>query len=231
MLTVCTSSTSPDYTTLQRLKEELNITDTKDHELLERLITGASQWAEQYTGRTFGLEIYQETVGGFGRRNLMLSRYPIRSVLRLFNTTSTETATELLSSEYRVQDAEAGFLSRDQGWKWNVAGASGPSGFGPGLNPLDPDPSFGEQEPWLVEYSAGYVGPLGKNSTEDGTTSTAQSLPRTIEQAVIFKAREWFLQSKRDPSVLSRKVGDLAVTYRSDGKGPAEMLLDSYRRF
>lgn len=233
MLTVCTSSTSSALTTLQAVKEDLGIVDTKDDELFNALIARASVWAESYTGRAFGLQVYQETVAGFGRRNLMLSRYPIRTVFRMFDATDTGSATELKSSDFRMEDAEAGFLSRDRGWRWNVAGAGpGPAGFGAGLNPLDPDPAFGEQRPWLVEYSAGYVGPAGKVSTADGSTSTGRTLPHDVEQAVLLKAKEWFLRRQTDPTVASRKIGDLAVAYRSaqEGRDMAEMLLEPYRR-
>jgi hypothetical protein len=217
----------------QALKEELEIVDTKDDELLRRIISAASGWAERYTGRVFGLQVYQETVAGFGRRNLMLSRYPIRTVFRLFDSTSTSTATELNSSDYRIEDGESGLLSRDRGWGWDVVGAGqGPGGFGAGLNPRDPNASYGERKPWLVDYSAGYVPPAGKVSTDDGSTSTGRTLPHEVEQAVLLKAKEWFLRRKVDPGVSSRKIGDLSVSYRSIQEGPdlAEIFLMPYRR-
>ena len=51
-------------------------------------------------------------------------------------------AFEKAAEKYRVEHPEAGFLSRDQGWAWDVAGAGrGPAGFGVGIQPLDPDAS------------------------------------------------------------------------------------------
>ncbi len=233
MLTVCTSSTTDQLTGLATVKEELGIVDTKDDELLNRLIRSASAWAESVVGRPLLLQTYQETVAGKGGRNLALSRYPIRRVLRLFDATGTSGASELLSSQYRVEDEDAGLLSRDAGWSWNVAGAGvGPAGYGAGIQPTDPDASFGDRQPWLAEYSAGFVGPGGTTSTGDGSTSTGRTLPWDVEQAVILRAKRLFLRAQLDPGVESRRIGDLAVTYRSAQAGPEPeaLLLEPYRR-
>ena len=56
-------------------------------------------------------QIYQETVAGHGSPRLMLSRTPVLGVQRLFDGTDTGTATEYCSTDYRIEDAEAGFLT------------------------------------------------------------------------------------------------------------------------
>lgn len=233
MLTVCSSSTSDKLTTLMTLKDELGIVDTKDDENLTDLIRRASGWAESYVGYPVLAQVYQETVAGFGSRHLMLSRTPIISVFRLYDSTDTGAATEVKSSEYRIEHPEAGFLSRDQGWAWNAAGAGrGPAGFGVGIQPADPDASFGERRQYLVDYAAGWIPPDGTTSTAYGTTSTDRTLPRDFEDAVILRVKERFRTKDANPAVASKRVGDLQITYRSEAEGPsqAERLLAPYRR-
>jgi hypothetical protein len=87
---------------------------------------------------------------------------------------------------------------------------------------------------WLVEYQAGYVFPE-TSSTEYGTTSTGQTLPDDIVDAVLSRSRE-IVQG--DANVLSKKVGDLQLTYGARGlardgtnvRSEFEETLSKYRR-
>lgn len=217
MLTVCSSSTADELTTRANLKDELGLTDNAHDALLDRLITRASEWAADQLGVFPLRQVYSETVAGYGRRHLMLSRYPIRSVTRVYSGTDTGTATEIKSTEYRRADDDAGLLARDQGWAWTARSA----------DLLTAIPLAGmEEHRYLVDYEAGWT--LGTTSTLGGTTSTGRTLPRAVEQAVLLKARSWFLRRQADPSIKSQSIGDLSITYRDEGgqlEDEAEALL------
>ena len=98
--------------------------------------------------------------------------------------------------------------------------------------------SGSEERPWLADYRAGwtYAGlDTGSPnwSTEKGTTSTGQrTLPGDVEEAVIQKVSRVY--SGTD-DIVSEKIGDLAVNYRSQGTDAAgttaEKILGRYRRF
>ena len=220
MLTVCASSTDPYLASTGAVKDELRTTSTADDARLSDLILRASAWAEQYVGYPLGLGSYQESLPSYGGLRLSLERTPVRKVFRLFDATDTGSASEFTSTEYRLEDPEAGFISRDEGFRWTggVTYALEPA-YAPGS----------ELAPWLCDYAAGYT-LAGTTSTDfGGTTSTGRTLPHDIEQAVAIKAAEWF---RGDDGVASKRVGDLQVSYKSDpGQlGRAERLLAPYRR-
>lgn len=231
MLNTCIASTDVDLTTTSRVKEVLfgNTTSTVEDALLSNAIRVASRWAETIVGYPLTVQTYQESVSGYGRRKLMLSRTPIRSVDRLFDSTDTGTAAEFLTSEFRVQSREAGFLSRDEGWYWSV----------PVEADLSARPSVDQEyEPFMADYTAGwtYAGLATSSdnySTQAGTTSTGRTLPEDIEQAVILKAIAIY---EGTDDVVGEQLGDLRVTYRTaaaaDQMRPSqyEILLDPYRR-
>lgn len=222
MLNVCATSSSEDLTSRANLKDELGLTDNADDAMLDRLITRASGWAVDQLGYYPFRQAYSETVAAYGRRHLMLSRVPIRHVARVYAGTDTGTATEIKSTEYRRADDEAGLLSRDNGWAWSARSVESLTDI--------PVPGM-ETATYLVDYEAGWT--LGTTSTVGGTTSTWRTLPQAVEQAVLLKARSWYLRRKGDPSVKSQSIGDLSVTYREEGgqmDDEAEALLGPYRR-
>lgn len=230
MLEVMTPSTDESLTTTAAVKELLGTTSAADDALISSLVTRMSKRAESYVGYPLSVAAYRETVAGYGSRRLMLARTPVRAVTRVYTGTDTGTATQVLTSEFRL-DREAGFLDRDLGWEWRVPLAPKPFAFG-----LEDAPLAGqEEETYLVEYVAGYTRDgidTGSAlwSTEKGTTSTGRTLPQDIEDAVIAKVAN--VQSGSD-DVKSRSVGDLSVTYRGDDMGLVDRAfasLDAYRR-
>ncbi|MFQ5831068.1 MAG: phage head-tail connector protein [Candidatus Methylomirabilia bacterium] len=231
MLVTCASSTAFDLTRLATVKAELGLTDNAEDQLLSDLITRASDWANTYVGYPFQAQVYMETLAGFGGRHLRLSRTPIRQVMRLFDSTATCQATELLSSDFRVEDAEAGLLSRDKGFEWSQVERTSAGTFALGLT--SHLPARMEKKPWLVEYEAGFVGPEGTLSTKGCSTSTGRTLPEMVEGAVVQKVKEWWLNRRTDPRIDSQRIGDLQIQYRSKGPGPgsAEAVLEPWRRF
>lgn len=235
MLSVGVKSTDTELTTTGALKQRLfgtTVGRTSEDAVLNAMIKAASRWAETYVGYPLTLQTYEETVASFGTRRLMLGRYPVRS-LRLFESTEDD-ALEITSTQARL-DREAAILERDDGWPWTA----------PTELELEERPVPGEEtQPWFARYQAGYVhGGLSTESahysTQNGTTDTGRTLPEDIEEAVLVKCRSIYEQSvEGHGATLSETLGDLSVTYRSDGGDRAsgqagafeELLLEPYRR-
>jgi hypothetical protein len=212
MLTVLATATSDALTTLENAKEFLGVTDSKDDQFIDRLILRASRRITTYLGRPLVLQTYQTLLPSQGSVNLLLPRYPIQTVLRLFDSSDTGSAQAV--TQYRV-DREAGLLNRDAGWSWTVQ--------------LDahavtdlPTPG-GEYRTWLVEWSAGYIGPNGTSSTGHGNTSTGSTLPEDLEEACLELIKDRYLARSRSDAVQSEKVGDVSVTYRDGGSQQVPM--------
>jgi hypothetical protein len=233
MLQVCTSASSTDgaLTTTANLRLLLGeAASTSTNEVYyQSLIVRASRWLEQRLGYPPLAQTYLETVPAYGGQNLMLSRTPIRTVLRFFDSTSTDSATEYCSTDYRLEDADAGFLSRDAGFSW-TAGERYYLGKTIVAN--------SELKPWMVEYIAGWqavdTATTGANYSTAGVygaTSTVRDFPEDLEQAVLLKAAE-FARPVPASGVQSESVGDLSRTYFGKGnyRSEAEDLLAPYRR-
>lgn len=202
-LSVCVSASSTEEKLARTsdLRAFMGSTSTARDVAHALAIKAASRWVENKIGQPLLAAVYLEKVAGFGGRTLMLSRTPILNVFRFFDSTSTDTATQILSSEFRV-DAERGMLSRDAGFAWDAALQQD---LVANIIPSEP------KKPWMVEYSAGYFFP-GSSSTEYGTTSTGQiTLPDNIHTAVLMKAARLF---ERTGNIQSEAVGDFRTSYK-----------------
>ena len=222
MLNVCVSATSTDgaLTTTAYLRRLLGATSTADDTAQQDAVVAASRWAETYVGYPLLTQVYSETLAGYAAQELMVSRTPIRARLRLFDSTDTGEATEYCSTDYRIEDAEAGFLGRDAGFGWTAQSAAH---LGRYVVPGS------ELRPWYFEYQAGYIYPE-TTSTSYGTSDTGRSLPEDIERAVALKAAEMY---EGQEGIASKGIGDLSISYTSErigAAGPAERLLAPYRR-
>jgi hypothetical protein len=229
-LTVSATSTDDVYTTTAYVKALMGTTSTANDATLSAMIRAASRWADNYLGYPLALASYEETVAGYDRRRLMLQRTPLRSVDGFYYGTDSGTNTQLLTSEFRVDSREGGFLSRDEGFEWTV----------PTESELTMRPRVGQEfKPWLIQYAAGWTyGGLTTDSphwsTEAGSTSTGRTLPEDIEHAVALRARELY---EGNEDVTMEMLGDLQVHYRSAARDPEvakqtayEAILDPYRR-
>lgn len=237
-LHTCVASTDVDLTTTGRVRSLLlgaTATSTGMDATISLAIRSASRWAESYLGYPVSVQSYQETRAGSGRRLMVLSRTPLRAVARLCDDTDTGSGTVLASSEFRLEDREAGFLSRDMGWGWTVPLMAPDMMM---FAPLSLTPLAGQEyKPWLVDYVAGWtlagVEATSDNySTVNGTTSTGRTLPEDIEEAVAQRAAAIV---SNDDNVVEEQLGDLRVQYRServDDPVPNlyEQLLRPYRR-
>lgn len=72
-----------DLTTLQNLKDWLQVSGKSDDAVLQRLISAASAFIQQWLSRTLALASYTETYDGRGTRRAVLNNFPIVSVSSL----------------------------------------------------------------------------------------------------------------------------------------------------
>lgn len=218
-LDVVTPAPDPYLTTTQAVKDALGLSTSTSSSLnakIDGLILRASAWADRIVGYPLAAAGYRETVPGYGGRNLMLSRTPIRSVQAVYYGTDTGEALALYSSEFGVE-TEEGFLSRATGFEWSVPVL-------PFLSEAAAMPAAGQEyRPWLADYVAGFSyegistgSPLW--STEKGTTSTGRTLPHDIEGAVIDKVTR--LYGGKD-DVSEKAIGDLRIKFASGDTLPA----------
>jgi hypothetical protein len=217
MITVCTSSTETQLASLGDLMVMLGVTASSSG--MDLALTQASDWAERYVDYPLRRQVYEETVASYGTQRLMLSRTPVVTVQRFFDSTSTGEATEFQSSEYRLSDPDAGFINRDQGYRWT---AQELWNLGSYVKPNS------ELHPWLVVYEAGFQFPeTSSTDAKWATTTTANTLPPTIERAVLMRAAQMYQGSA---GVQSMKVGPLGVTYHSESADSPELMLTPFRR-
>ena len=242
-LDIITASTDRDLTSTSALKAMVlgaTATSTVQDSYLSDLIRRASGQAESYIGQApLSVQSYRETVAGFGRRRLMLSRTPVRAIEAIYSGTDTGTATQLETSEFIVENADAGLIARDAGFAWDAPLQwRGGGSWGGDAVPLDPAPMPGQEyRPWLVDYVAGWTyGGLSTSSdnwsTEAGTTDTGRTLPEDLELGVLFRAKA--MRDGRD-GIAAEKVGDIAVTYNlrsqsDDRLEPWQEALEPYVR-
>jgi hypothetical protein len=208
-VTVSVQAASTLLTTLDRVRAELGYADseTTDDDVLQDLIERASSAIAYETRRTFGLETVLETLDGSGSRLLPLTRTPILEV-----TEVTEDSTVLDTTEYSVEDKEAGALYRRNGWgRSGGLRMWGNEAFSSGYIL----PGYQDQR-YTVTYRAGYLLPGEINPYLGSGSDDPQPLPGAVEQACLDTVRAWFLDRDADPSVGAVRVGTLSVTYRGD---------------
>ena len=217
MLCVCTSTTEDQLASLGDLMTMLGVTASSSG--MDLALTQATDWAERYVGSTLRRQVYSETVASYGALKLMLSRVPVYKMQRFFSSTTTDEAVEFQSSEYRLSDQEAGFIERDQGYRWT---AKEVWNLGSYVQPNS------ELKPWLVVYEAGYQFPeTSSTDAKWATTTTANTLPPMIERAVLLRAAEMYQGSA---GVSSMKVGPLTVSYSSESQDTPERMLTPFIR-
>jgi hypothetical protein len=259
-LAVLSAPATTLLTTVQRVKDELDITDTSSDDLLLYMITRASSAIARECGRPFfGVTQYQETVKGSGSQLLGLTAVPLLAISQVLQDQEVLSPLQPGTSEgYAIEDAEAGALFRAEGWGQSVALLSwGWEAYGSryilpgGTNTLR----------YTVTYWAGYLLPpqadyLSYDPTAQNRLDTAvppstaavppllnvpsamadpPPLPGAIEQACLLTAKAWWFSRARDYTLSSIKVGERSETYElplTDRALPTAALglLRDYRR-
>ena len=222
----CTTSTESQWCAISDLM--VLLASTASSSGLDLAITGATDWVERYIANSNGVSlrrnVIRETVAGYGSQFLMLSRTPIRKVVRMFDSTSTcsGASTEYCSTDFRIDDEDAGFVSltNDAGFDWDAVWQYNISRY--------PRPSA-VQKRWMVTYESGWI----RNETSStcsawASTSTGRTLPFDVERAVLLKAAEFAGGSAT--GIKSMTVGPLSVNYGSEQSDEVAVLLTPYRR-
>lgn len=204
IVTILSAATSDLLVPIEDVKEVLQITDSVNDEALRRVIRRASARIASYIGYEPLMQRYRAQLPSYGGVTLQLPHRHIRSVLSVFDGLSTDEASELSATEYRV-DTQRGQLQNDAGWPWTWQQRQGLT--------LEPEPG-NEYARWTIDYSAGFVPVNGKTSTWDGSTSTGPTLPADISDACILLVKDSWDRRSRTGDVQSERVGELSITYR-----------------
>lgn len=176
-------------TTTAQVISQLGQSIAADSALIDEAVKWASDFCATYCGRIFAKQTYSETVRGYGGNQLLLTHRPITAV------TSVLYRSDVIV-DFSIDDAGAGILYREAGWYWTAASQRGSLTF-------DPFPSS-EQPLYTVVYVAGWVLP---------SDPTHRTLPYDIEAAAIDLAKTFYLDRKRNPSLQSKHVADLGLSY------------------
>lgn len=227
MLTVLTSSTESMLTTVTRAKSVLGVTasSTGEDEEVENLIRGVTDEVASFIGYWPFRQVYSETIRSYGNLRLMTARTPIRGLSGVFLGNAL-----VLPSSYEIEDAEAGFIHREQGWPWSAGTQWDLSAHIVAHSEL---PRF------QLIYEAGWVrtnnelSGLGWLSNRGGRT-----LPWQIEEAALELIQDRYDARSVGRTVKSRTIGDFSITYadRPDshqtGEMPTRVLgaLNTFRR-
>lgn len=201
-------------TTVSTIEGELGLGAGSATALLERLINGASEAIERFCGRHFEYEAnISEKVAGYGGVRLVVSRTPVVSIASIAYNGST-----ISSSEYSIEDADAGLIYRSTGWKWTAIRR-------PDIT-QDRLPGT-EQKLFTVTYTGGYVTP---QQAADNPALT-RSLPYDLEQACIDAVVTWYRDRGENRNITSEKVMSASLSYNRHAlPEPVQEMLAPYRR-
>lgn len=201
-ITIITPAECTDFTTLQAVKDYLDITDGDSDAKITRGIKYVSDFIRSVTGRKFAEETILETVRGFGSTQMMLARYPITDIQ------SISIRGELIT-DYDISDPDVGILYRRRGWEWSVQNVNGV-----GLNPIPNSEDF----VYSVTYTGGFCMPCANDCT--------RTLPYDIEQAAIELIGMYLDSTPLNISQI--KVGDYTTTYRAGIPETISAVLKNY---
>ena len=224
MLNVCTSAREDTLAALGDLLTVLGTTASSSG--MDVALKSATAWVERHItnspGGSIRREVVSETIAGYGSQRLVLSRTPVWAIQRMFDDTSTCSGTEYCSTDYRIENRDAGFieLTGSAGFGWDAYASQG-LGRSPVPNAV--------KKRWLVVYEGGWQFTPSTSTSLFVTTSTQRTLPEDIERAVLLKAGEFYQGSAA--GIESMRVGPLSVNYSSESLDPVVELLALYRRF
>lgn len=200
-VTVLEPNPRANLTTLDRVKMVLGIgsSDASKDDFLEYLIESQSAVIYNYIGRSLAYEKVRERLPSHGTVRLMVSRVPVVNIEAVSYRGST-----VSSTAYYVENDNAGFLFRPDGWtQTRIYGHS-----------LTPYYTGEDEKQWEITYTAGYNMP----GSTDGSTA-AQSLPADLEKVCIDLVATEYSKSPAgndddySPLVTRRRTGDAEIYY------------------
>ena len=200
-------------TTQQRVQDVLGLKSAEGRSLINL----ASDYIEKRCGRSFGIASLAETVAGYGTSRIVIARPPIKSITSItFNSTDT-----VDSTTYTIDDADAGLIQRDGGWRWTAH--------------IMPDISGGhvpgtELKQYTVTYIGGYILPKDSESSASPINGDARDLPYDIEEACLVLIGQMSRMRSRDPSITNESLMSYSSAY-SDTPIPSfvERVINAYR--
>lgn len=201
MLRVCTSSTESALMSLTVYKATLGTTSTADDTKMQYALDRATALIEGYLGYPLRRQVYEETVAGYGANELQVSRTPLKAIESILYSTD-----EVDPTSYDIGNEGAGLIYRELGWPW-TAGVE--YDLVPHVSPRS------ELRTYTAVYEAGYC---VNGSTEDGWLTTGEPVPGDIESAMEAAATWIYKNAGRDPNVVSKRIGDLSITYQGGGQ-------------
>lgn len=200
MLRVCTSSTESSLLSLTAYKAAVGTTTTADDDIMQSALNRATALIEGYVGYPLRRQVYSETLAGYGSLELQVTRTPLKSIESIYY------GSELVDpTSYDIANEGAGLIYRELGWPWTA-------GIDWDLSPRVTPKS--EAKTYTAVYEAGYC---VSGSTADGWLTTGEAVPAELEAAAIATATFLYKGASRDPSVQSKKIGDLSITYQGGG--------------
>lgn len=208
-LTVSVQPKATDLTQLDTVKDELQLstTATSDDDFIEQLIDEASDFIATWTGRTFGKATYIETLDANGGLFLMLAKTPVVSISLV-----TDDGTTISSTTYEIDDADAGILFRETGWRSTQLS----------FHNIEAFPLHEGKRDWSVTYVAGWDTP--------GSTAT-RTLPYDVERACIDIVKTNYLRRHEDTRIRHQSVDETFEILVKESLTPSALrILERYRQ-
>lgn len=197
-LRVCTSSTETTLLSLADYKAAAGITTTADDAIITSALSRATALIEGYLGYPLRRQVYDESVGGYGSLELLVSRTPITAIEAVYYSTDT-----VDPASYEIGNRGAGLIYRELGWPWTA-------GIEYDLTAHVVPKS--ETRTYRIVYEAGYC---LAGSTADGWLTTGEAVPPDVEAALVSATTFVYKNAARDFSVTSKKIGDLEIEYQN----------------
>ncbi len=188
-------------TTLSRVKDYLSISDTSLDTVIDQLISRATDWFEQRTGRRFKETTYTEELYDGGDRILFLNQYPVNSLTTFeFRVTTIGDPSPVfqafLATDFALY-AKAGMIRFIFGGRRTISGV-----VHDGTTPKD-------IQSIRVTYDAGFL--IDFDNENDPAQHT---LPFDIEDFIIrLVARR--VNQKNASGVASESVEGASITWAS----------------
>jgi len=178
---------------------------------LERIINAVSEAMVKAAGRPFvRATVTAERHGSNGGPRLFLQRPPVISVsaVTIVGADGTTVDTTFASTDYYVENSEAGWLLMRGGWPCTA--------FAPGSGATDmvlPDDPEGAIR---VTYVGGYITPeqVRLDGLEVSPLGLVRTLPYDLEDACLASVASVLRRSGQDRNVTSENTQTIAKTWR-----------------
>lgn len=204
-ITFTTRPLSTNLTTVANAQERLKLGPGVEEPLLGRLIAGATSTILTHCGQEFARCQVTETLKGYGDGRLMVGRTPIVTLGTVLYNSEPVT-------DFTVDDADAGLLTRRLGTEWTRQWA--PGWIQPWQVP------YTEEAAYTATYWAGFIGPeddlatatLSATAVTKTYTVVDRTMPLVVAGEVIRVAGFANSANNGEKTVASRTATTIVVT-------------------